>query len=156
VVAFADNVARSVVGTPMKIEFHRSDVVSAQFGAIRQDAADELVVNALKTGLGKEAANSEGMRFMLPKSANGEYLACHTPAKKGDVLGVIDIRAGYGELMGDTCMHLMLVLLLLAPLSLVAGFVDSVLLDSRVDRFVRQLDAAIERWPCQVRRPVKG
>lgn len=145
VTAFADNVARSVVGTPLHIEFHRADVVSAQFGATRQGATDELVATAMKTGRDKETTGSEGIRFLYPMSANHECLACHTNAKKGDVLGVIDIRAGYGELMGNTSIHLMLVLLLLAPLPLLAGFILSILLDSRVNNFVRQIDSAIDQ-----------
>ena len=145
VIAFADNVAHSVVGTPMRIEFHRSDVVSKQFGVIRLDASDEQLADAMRTGREKESTSNEGMRFLLPMSAKTECLACHTNAKKGDVLGVIDIHAGYGELMGNTRLHLMLVLLLLAPLPLMAGFIVSVVLDSRVNNFVNQLDEAIDR-----------
>lgn len=144
VVAFADSVANSVVGTPLKIDFHRSEMVSQQYGAVRASAADSEVEHALKTGLRLDSATPEGSRFLLPMKANKECLSCHTNAKKDDVLGVIEIRAGYGELIGDARMHLMLVLLLLAPLPLVAGFIIAVMLDSRMNHFVRQLDAAID------------
>ena len=144
VVAFADSVANSVVGAPLKIDFHRSELVSQQFGAVRATVADSEVEHAMKTGRRLDSATPEGSRFLLPMKANKECLSCHTNAKKDDVLGVIEIRAGYGELIGDTRMHLMLVLLLLAPLPLVAGFIIAVMLDSRMNHFVRQLDAAID------------
>jgi hypothetical protein len=144
VVAFADSVANSVVGTPLKIDFHRSEMVSQQYGTVRATATDAEVEHAMKTGLRLDFATPEGSRFLLPMKANKECLSCHTNAKKDDVLGVIEIRAGYGELIGDTRMHLMLVLLLLAPLPLVAGFIIAVMLDSRMNHFVRQLDAAID------------
>jgi hypothetical protein len=144
VVAFADNVANSVVGTPLKIDFHRSEIVSGQYGAVRVASSDGAVEQAMKTGLRLDSTTPEGMRFLLPMKANKECLSCHTNAKKDDVLGVIEIRAGYEELIGDTRMHLMLVLLLLAPLPLVAGFLIAVILDSRMNRFVNQLDEAID------------
>ncbi len=144
VVAFADSVANSVVGAPLKIDFHRSELVSQQYGAVRAAAADAEVEHAMKTGRRLDSATPEGSRFLLPMKANKECLSCHTNAKKDDVLGVIEIRASYGELIGDTRMHLMLVLLLLAPLPLVAGFIIAVMLDSRMNHFVRQLDAAID------------
>ena len=144
VVAFADSVANSVVGAPLKIDFHRSELVSQQFGAVRATVADSEVEHAMKTGRRLDSATPEGSRFLLPMKANKECLSCHTNAKKDYVLGVIEIRAGYGELIGDTRMHLMLVLLLLAPLPLVAGFIIAVMLDSRMNHFVRQLDAAID------------
>lgn len=142
--AFANNVAHSVVGTPLNIDFHRSDIVSKQFGTARVDANDPQVAQAMKTGLRLESATHEGMRFLLPMKANKECLACHTNASNGDVLGVIEIHAGYGEVIGNSRMHLMLVLLLLTPLPLLAGFFVAVLLDSRVNHFVRQLDEAID------------
>lgn len=145
VVAFADNVAHSVVGTPLEIDFHRSEVVSKQFGIVRADAADAQVAKAMKTGSRLEAATTEGMRFLLPMKAKAECLACHSQAKKDDVLGVIEIKASYGEVIGNSRMHMMLVLLLLAPLPLLAGFLIAILLDSRVNQFVGQLDDAIDR-----------
>ncbi|MEW5789193.1 MAG: hypothetical protein AB1899_15205 [Pseudomonadota bacterium] len=145
VVSFADGVAKSVVGTPMQIEFHRGEVVNSQFGAVRDANSDDVIAQAMQTGRDKEISSPDGIRFLYPMKANAECLACHTSAKKGDVLGVIDIRAGYGEVMGNTRTHLMLVLLLLAPIPLVIGFVLSVMLDSRMHGFVNQLDDAIDK-----------
>ncbi len=143
--AFADSVGRSVVGSPLKIEFHRSDLVNAKFGNLGKDDADAAVAQVMKTGRNQEIASQQGARFLFPMSANADCLACHSNAKKGDVLGVIDIHAGYGELMGNTRTHLMLVLLLLAPLPLFAGFIFAVILDGRVHNFVRERDEAIEK-----------
>lgn len=142
---FAESVGRSVVGDPLRIKFHRSEGVAKQFGAVRQEPADELVAQAMKTGRDKDVATQEGIRFLLPMSAKAECLSCHTSAQKGDVLGVIDIQSGYSRLIGDTRQHLMLVLLMLAPLPLIAGFVVAIRLDGRVNSFINQLDEAIDR-----------
>jgi hypothetical protein len=145
VVAFADNVANSVVGTPLSIEFHRSEIVSKQFGVVRAAASDAQVAKAMATGVRFESSTPENTRFLLPMKANKECLACHTNAKNGDVLGIIEINAGYADVIGNNRMHMMLILLLLAPLPLLAGFVIAVMLDSRVNHFVSQLDEAIDK-----------
>lgn len=143
--SFADNVARSVVGAPMRIEFHRSEVVAKQYGASRAVQTDEQLEQVMKTGRDKQIDSEEGIRFLLPMTAKSECLACHATAKKGDVLGVIDLHAGYEKLIGDTRLHLFVVLLLLAPLPLVAGFIMAVRLDGRSNSFVTQVDEAIDR-----------
>lgn len=145
--SFGDSVAKSVVGMPMQIDFHRGAGVSQQYGSARADQGDDAVALVMKTGRDKEISTAEGMRFLYAMKAGSDCLACHTNAKKGEVLGVIDIQAGYGKSIKETRTHLLLVLLLLAPLPMVAGFILTVVLDLRMNDFLHQLDSAIERTP---------
>lgn len=143
--AFADSVSKSVVGMPMKIDIYRSDLVSGQYGSVSQGAPDERLATALRTGQDWDSVSADGVRYLMPMKAKSECLGCHSSAKTGDVLGVITIQTGYQQLMGETRLHLMLVLLMLAPLPIVGALIVAAVLDHRMDGFVRQLDEAIER-----------
>lgn len=142
--AFAEKVGRSVVGSPLQIRFYRGELVSRQYGAINQGDMDERVTQAMRTGQEKDVEEVGGVRYLFPMSAATACLSCHTNAKQGDVLGVIDLRAEHGVQVGETRTHLLVVLLLLSPLPLVAGWIIAVILDNRTNRFVEQLDAAID------------
>jgi hypothetical protein len=143
--AFADSVSKSVVGMPMQIAFYRAEAVSSQYGAVVQGEMDAPVAEALRTGQARDSVTADGVRYLMPMKAKAECLGCHSQAKAGDVLGLISIRTGYQQLMGETRLHLMLVLLMLAPLPIVGALVIAALLDSRMNGFVTQLDEVIDR-----------
>lgn len=142
--AFANSVSDSVVGMPMKIDFFRADLVSQQYGSVNQGEPDDRLATALRTGQEWDSKSEDGVRFLLPMKAKSECLGCHSNAKAGDVLGVIRIETGYQQLMGETRLHLMLVLLMLAPLPIVGALIVAAVLDSRMNGFVRKLDEVID------------
>lgn len=142
---FANTVAHSVVGTQMEIAIVRTDVVSNKFGKVPGQVIDKDVSAAIDNGLNRVVDTQGGQRFIYPIHAKAECLTCHTNAKQGDVLGVIDIRASYKDLVGNERLLLGIVLLLLAPFPLIAGFIITLVLDSRTNTFLKELDAAIDK-----------
>lgn len=143
--AFADSVGKSVVGMPMHIAFYRSEWVGRQYGSVSQGELDERLATAMRTGQDWDSPTAEGVRYLMPMKAKAECLGCHAEVKPGDVLGVIEVRTGYQQLMGETRTHLMLVLLMLAPLPVIGALVITAVLDSRTNGFVNQLDEVIDR-----------
>jgi hypothetical protein len=142
---FANTIAQSVGGAPMKIAIVRTEVVSDKFGKIDGQVIDDEMAKAIANGMNRVIDTEGGQRFIYPTHARAECLGCHTNAKSGDVLGVIDIQAGYKELVGNERQLLGIVLLILSPFPLIAGFVITFVLDSRTSAFQQELDAAIEK-----------
>jgi len=142
---FANNIAHSVVGTQMKIAIVRTDVVSAKFGKVPGQETDNEVVAAIKNGLNRETVTNDGLRFIYPMHAKSECLVCHTNANQGDVLGVIDIRTNYENMVTNERLLLVIVLLLFSPFPLIAGFIITLVLDNRTNLFMKEIDAAIDK-----------
>lgn len=145
--AFATDLSRSVVGMPVKIDIYRAPAVSTQFGAINQAAPDAAMEKALKDGLPWDWKSAEGVRYLMPVNAKPECLGCHKNVGAGEVLGVISIHTGYQELMDETRLHLIIVLLLLAPLPIMAGFLATYFFDRRMHHFLHEIDTAISTAP---------
>lgn len=143
VMAFAANSAKAVENMPLTIEFYRGEPVSRQYGAVPQAEPDAQLANAMRTGRPQEIATEKGVRYLFPLVAEAQCLACHTQAKKGDVLGTITVRTQYDHFIDTSSQHLMLVLLLLAPIPFVAAWVVALLLHNRMENFAEQVDKVI-------------
>lgn len=89
---FANTIAQSVGGAPMKIAIVRTEVVSDKFGKIDGQVIDDEMAKAIANGMNRVIDTEGGQRFIYPTHARAECLGCHTNAKSGDVLGVIDIQ----------------------------------------------------------------
>jgi c-di-GMP phosphodiesterase len=79
----------------MKVNVYRSHIVAELFGEIEKDKiareSDPEIVKAIQ---GEEILNisqSEFIEYYYPVIAKNDCLRCHTNAKEGDVLGVIDV-----------------------------------------------------------------
>jgi diguanylate cyclase (GGDEF)-like protein len=79
----------------MKVNVYRSEIVAALFGEIEKDKlARESNKDIAKAISGEEILNisdSEFIEYYFPVIAKDNCLKCHTNAKAGDVLGVIDV-----------------------------------------------------------------
>lgn len=145
VVTFAKSATDSLVGSPLKIQFYRGEAVSRTFGQVIQSPPDAAVADALRTGRSSEVASAEGARFVYALKAEPSCLSCHVKAAKGDILGVIAVESRYGKFMEDSRKLLMLILVLLVPTPFIAAWLVAVYFDRKVDRFVEQIDAVLDR-----------
>lgn len=143
--AFADSVAKSVLGTPLQVDFYRAEGVARQFGEVPQGPMDDRISDALRTGQDWNGGVGSGVRYLMPMKAKSECLACHSQAQVGEVLGLIAISTDYEAPLGETRTHLMLVLLLLSPLPILGALIAAAVLDSRMNGFVNQLDEVIDQ-----------
>lgn len=145
VIAFARSATDSLANSPLTIEFYRGPLVNDLHGFIAQPEPGEDLAQALRTGRARELATPQGGRYIYPLVAEDRCLGCHGNVKRGDVLGAITVQAKYDQFIDDSRKLLMLVLLLLAPTPFIAAWLVTLYLDSRVNRFVAQLDRVIEQ-----------
>lgn len=79
----------------MKVNVYRSEIVAERFGEIQKDKiareTNPDIANAIKGSEVLRIPNSEYIQFYYPVVAKQACLKCHTNAKPGEVLGVIDV-----------------------------------------------------------------
>mgnify|MGYP001765156780 CR=1 FL=1 len=144
VITFTKSATDSLAGSPLKIQFYRGEAVNRSFGPVIQPPPDAAVAEALRTGRSSEVASADGARFIHALKADDSCLRCHVKAARGDVLGVISVESRYEKFIDDSRKLLMLILLLLAPTPFIAAWLVAVYFDRRVDRFVEQIDKALD------------
>jgi len=144
VVTFTRGATDALAGSPLRIDFYRTEVVARDHGEVAQPAPDAALADALRTGRAKEIALPGGGRYIQPLVASETCLSCHPKARKGEILGAITVEAKYDKFLDDTRKLLMLILLVMTPVPFLAGMAVAVYLDRRVHRFVGQIDAAID------------
>ena len=143
--AFTRNATGTLIHGHIDIDFHRGDLVTKLYGPVSQKALDSEETQAMNSGHAKSQASKDGWRYIYPLVAREKCLSCHTNAQKGDVLGVITVASHFGDLMGDTRMLVMLIMLLSIPIPFALAWLLVVYLGTRLDRFTGQLDQALER-----------
>ena len=83
------------VNRDLKINVHRSEVVAEIFGDIEQDKKARDNNPDIKKALNRDEVlhilENENIDYFYPIIANSDCLRCHTNAKNGDTLGVINI-----------------------------------------------------------------
>ncbi len=144
VMAFSEHAAQSVANTPTQIGFYRAEPVSRQFGEVKDQAASEELRIALQSGRPRQVQESNGLTYHMPLVAQDNCLRCHTEAKRGDVLGAITVRTEYGADMKESSLHMLLVLLLVAPLPFIAALLVAIHLDHRFADFAHGISYAGE------------
>ncbi|WP_373000170.1 EAL domain-containing protein [Sulfurimonas sp.] len=92
----------NTVDENMKINVYRSSIVANLYGDIEKDKiARESILTIKEAMKGKESLNISNLDFInyyYPVVAKGACLKCHTNAKAGETLGVIDISYPVNEL----------------------------------------------------------
>ncbi|MFZ5484493.1 MAG: hypothetical protein ACOZB0_09715 [Pseudomonadota bacterium] len=141
VITFADHAAASVANTPTRITFYRAEPVSRQYGAVNGQALDAEAQAALESGRPRQVDGDKALTYHLPLVAQDNCLRCHSQAKRGDVLGLITVRTEFGDRVKENRLHMLLVLVLLAPLPFVAALLVAVHLDRRFEDFAAGLGA---------------
>ncbi len=79
----------------MIVNIYRGDIVNKQFGKIQKDYEiiqnNKLIQKAFKNTEVLNIVDDTAIDYYYPVTAKNECLKCHTQAKTGDVLGVINI-----------------------------------------------------------------
>lgn len=90
------------VNPDLKIDVYRSDIVARNFNDIEKDKIARRSIHDLQKSMGGEEIlnilDNENIEYFYPIIAKSECLRCHTAAKKGDTLGVINITYPVNEL----------------------------------------------------------
>lgn len=129
----------------LKVNVFRGTKVTERFGPIEQPPLDALMRQAMGSGKIIEKHDGTQQRYLYPLQAREVCTGCHTNARVGDNLGLIEVRQDLSQQMSVANRNLLYYLLLLSPLPFLFGFwaVRSVTL--RINQSVTELSERIAR-----------
>ncbi len=130
--------------TPYTIEIFRGEAVEELYGKIKQPSIDKEVFDVFNIGAENVIEeNKKRIRYLYPIKTRSECLGCHTNAKIGDVLGVIDIKSDLSSIITTANKRILYVMLLLLPIPIFGSYVVSSFLSNRVKRPAESLHQRI-------------
>jgi hypothetical protein len=115
---FIGSIRQASSSAGLKVQIYRGPVVEANFGPIDQPALDEGVESVIARGLPVNDSVGGMGRYLMPLVANDRCPVCHTKAKAGDTLGVIEVKEDTGALVARAREQFLLWLLAFAPLAM--------------------------------------
>jgi len=129
--------------TPYTIEIFRGRIVEELYGKIEQPPIDRKGLDVFKTGVEEVIEYDKSIRYIYPLKAKSECLGCHSNARVGDVLGIIDIRSDLSPIIGETNRNILFIMFILLPLPIVGSYIVSTYLSNKVKRPAESLHQKI-------------
>jgi diguanylate cyclase (GGDEF)-like protein len=115
--AFLQATAEAGKGSGLSIQIYRGPVVVELFHEISQPPLDDDLRAVLASGQPLRRDTTEFARHIYPLVAEQRCLGCHTNARIGSVLGVVEVRQDYAGLLADARHSLGLAFAILLPLA---------------------------------------
>ena len=125
------------------LQIYRGSIVSARYGPIRQAPMDAAVTQVFRTGQPVQDLGADSTRYVLPLRAETECLRCHTNARIGNVLGVIDVRQNLAPSIQAARHDFLDSMLWIFPFPILGAFLLTVFVNWRIDRSMRALEHSI-------------
>ncbi|WP_207062777.1 bifunctional diguanylate cyclase/phosphodiesterase [Motiliproteus sp. SC1-56] len=142
---FIDNLQRTSSEHSYSIEVYRADRVTEKFGAIDQKAFDAFNRRTLETKSAHFAEEGATLRYSYPLLARAECLGCHSNAKPGELLGLIEVRQNLGPMLHHAQNDLVSRLIYLAPIPFLLAVVVIFFMNRRINHSIQHLEANIDR-----------
>lgn len=130
--------------TPYSVEIYRGEIIESLYGKIKQPAMDKVVLESFNYGNEKIIEKKDLLRFIYPIKARAECLGCHTNARRGDVLGVIDVSSNFSLYMAEGKKKIGLIFLLLFPVPVFGSWLVSSFLSRRLKKSVNIINQRID------------
>ncbi|MEW5786383.1 MAG: bifunctional diguanylate cyclase/phosphodiesterase [Pseudomonadota bacterium] len=137
-------VAGAEGGTPSRFRLFRADAVVSQFGRLDQEGPDALINEVLRQGRPLQQSAGNLVRHVFPLRAEARCLVCHTQARAGEVLGVMDVSLDLGPALAGVERRYLYNLLLLAPLPFLVAFLVVWHINRRLARAMGTLRDGVE------------
>jgi len=109
------------------INIYRSQKVKDLFGNFPENQKDETLI-AILNGKGQLRFNTfenNVVRNILPLKATSECLSCHTNAKEGDILGVVEVSQDLNSIFEESQSQYILFFLIIIPIFYLSAFLSS-------------------------------
>ncbi|MBV1786732.1 bifunctional diguanylate cyclase/phosphodiesterase [Marinobacterium sp. D7] len=129
----------------LRVSVLRGPVVIEKFGTIEQPAFDSAMKSAFESGEIIELMSNDHLRTLYPLQARTVCTACHTNAKVGDTLGLIEVRQNLAPQIAAANKQLLLYMLGLAPLPLLLAFWSVRTITRSVNQSLDQLTTSISQ-----------
>jgi len=142
---FIEGVQQASADTPYTIDIYRGDLVTRLFGPIDQKAMDATIHQTLEQGKRFNEELDDRVRHTYPLVARQECLECHTNAKLGSVLGVIDVQQKVDPLAEGAQTDLLVGLALISPLPVLMAFLVALYFQKKITGSMGRLQRNIEK-----------
>lgn len=133
---FIRAIERSVDKTQHQIAIYRAPRVTELFGEIKQREMDAAILGVIATGESLRLDRGPEVRFINPLRAEAECRQCHTNAKPGEVLGVIDVRQDIRPLLEAGNRQFMFAFAPVVPVAIVATLLMVAYIRRRLDKAI--------------------
>ncbi len=130
-------------GAGLTVQIYRGPVVERNFGPIVQPPMDESLHGVLSDGRPRTETVGSSTRYLKPLVANERCPVCHTRARPGDVLGVIEVKQDDAQLIAQARREFGLWLLFLAPLAMSGAALVVWRVNRRIEQSIAVFDGAI-------------
>jgi diguanylate cyclase (GGDEF)-like protein len=126
-----------------QLQFYRGPLVAADFGAIAQPEMDDRLQQVMREGKAITDTPAGGVRYLNPLLADARCLRCHTSAKTGDVLGIVEVKYDFTPLLQQAHHEFLIWLLFSAPLVLAGASVAVWQVSRRLEQSIVIVDKAV-------------
>lgn len=141
---FIGSTKEALGASGIDVEIYRGGKVEELFGTVEQRPMDGVVRAAFASGEPYSGREGDKIRYVYPIRAQAECQKCHVNAQPGDVLGAIDTTQDMEAQVAEARNHFILILLLTAPLPLLAAWLVARLVTRKTDRSLDALRREID------------
>jgi len=127
------------------INIYRTTVVSNKFGTIQQAAPDQLIIEAINSGKVQQQQAEMSVRHIYPLIAEKKCITCHSNAKVGQTLGVIDVKQNLSNMLEQTTHNLFSSILVFMLLPMLMALLVAIFVSKKINSSVEQLSNNIEK-----------
>jgi hypothetical protein len=129
---------------PVTLNIHRGPAVEALYGAIPGKPRHALVYDVQRDGTERELLDGDLLRILQPLAARDVCLTCHHNARRGDVLGVIEVEHDLGARIAAAQSRFFLAFLPIVPVSLLVAVLLALFITRRLGRAFTELHRNID------------
>ena len=120
---FTNSLEENFKNSDYKINIYRSKSVEDMFGKVKENKKDETLIQILNGEKTKTKFLSDNqVRNILPLKANNECMKCHSNAKEGEVLGVVEVTQDLSGIFYDSRVQYITFFLIILPLFIVITY----------------------------------
>jgi diguanylate cyclase (GGDEF)-like protein len=141
---FIHTIQTASTDEPYSIDIYRGPIVEQRFGPIQQPAFDDMIRGTFTRAAPAVVTTDGVVRYTFPLVARAECLACHTNAKAGNVLGVIDVRQDTRTFIDHGRNDLIVMLLIIVPIPLLAAIFAAFWFQRKLDGSIAVLQENID------------
>ncbi|RUM49811.1 MAG: hypothetical protein DSY47_02880, partial [Hydrogenothermus sp.] len=127
-----------------EINIYRTKIVESLFGQINQPPFDEKILKSITEGSELIFKDKGKIRFIMPIKAEKVCLKCHTNAKIGDILGVIEVRSDLSKIISFAKNEFSKALIFAFPLPLIFIVLIGYFITKKIKQEVNKLHELTE------------
>lgn len=131
--------AKGVAG----VQIYRSPIVEARYGEIQQPVMDQVLQEAIASGLPIHVEDGKVQRHVYPLRAEAKCLSCHDNAQLGDSLGAIEVTHDLAPLLTESHRKLLTGLTLLSLVAMLGALLVVFWVNRRIERAIHTVEEGI-------------